>query len=149
MADGLSEDQITEIKECFTLFDKDNDGFINPQELGTVMRALGQSPSEAEIEMLTKSYDEGGNQTIDFSEMLSIMTTRMKPKDPMTELQEAFKVFDKDGKGYIDSKHFRHLMTTMGEVMSNAEIEELIQEADKDGEGKIHYEEFVMTVTSK
>lgn len=49
------------------MFDKDNDGFINPQELGTVMRALGQSPSEAEIEMLTKNYDEGGKYKLFYS----------------------------------------------------------------------------------
>lgn len=72
--------------------------------------------------------------------MLSIMSTRMKPRDPMTELREAFRVFDKEGKGYIESSNFRHIMTSMGEVMSPDEIDELIKEADKDGDGKIKYE---------
>ena len=72
--------------------------------------------------------------------MLNIMSTRMKPRDPMTELREAFKVFDKEGKGYIESSNFRRIMTSMGEVMSPDEIDELIKEADKDGDGKINYE---------
>lgn len=49
-----------EVKEVFTLFDKDNDGFINPEELGNVMRALGQNPTEAEVHMLTHDNSEDG-----------------------------------------------------------------------------------------
>ena len=40
--DQLTEDQITEYREAFSLFDDDNDGEITTKELGTVMRALGQ-----------------------------------------------------------------------------------------------------------
>lgn len=38
-----------EIKECFTLFDKDGDGKISCEELGTLIRSLGQTPTEAEV----------------------------------------------------------------------------------------------------
>lgn len=44
----------------FALFDKDSDGFINSQELGNVMRALGQNPTGAEVEMLTNDFSEDG-----------------------------------------------------------------------------------------
>jgi len=49
MADQLSEEQIAEFKEAFSLFDKDGDGTITCRELGTVMRSLGQNPTEAEL----------------------------------------------------------------------------------------------------
>jgi len=49
MADQLSEEQIAEFKEAFSLFDKDGDGTITTNELGTVMRSLGQNPTEAEL----------------------------------------------------------------------------------------------------
>ena len=42
MADQLTEEQIAEFKEAFSLFDKDGDGTITTKELGTVMRSLGQ-----------------------------------------------------------------------------------------------------------
>lgn len=64
----------------------------------------------------------------------------MKPLDPMSELREAFKVFDKDGKGYIESSQFRQIMTSMGEVLTPDEMDEMIRDADKEGEGKINYE---------
>ena len=38
MADQLTEEQIAEFKEAFSLFDKDGDGTITTKELGTVMR---------------------------------------------------------------------------------------------------------------
>ena len=50
MADQLTEEQIAEFKEAFSLFDKDGDGTITTKELGTVMRSLGQNPTEAELQ---------------------------------------------------------------------------------------------------
>ena len=38
MVEQLSEEQIAEFKEAFSLFDKDGDGKITSKELGTVMR---------------------------------------------------------------------------------------------------------------
>lgn len=51
MADQLTEEQIAEFKEAFSLFDKDGDGTITTKELGTVMRSLGQNPTEAELQV--------------------------------------------------------------------------------------------------
>ncbi len=46
----LSDEQVSEFKEAFALFDKDGDGTITTRELGTVMRSLGQNPTEAELQ---------------------------------------------------------------------------------------------------
>ncbi len=60
-----SEEQIAEFKEAFSLFDKDGDGTITTKELGTVMRSLGQNPTEAELqdminEVLVQLYSASG-----------------------------------------------------------------------------------------
>ena len=44
-----------EIKECFTLYDRDGDGKIACQELGTVIRSLGQNPTEAEVDDIVRN----------------------------------------------------------------------------------------------
>jgi calmodulin len=44
MADQLTEEQIAEFKEAFSLFDKDGDGTITTKELGTVYEIPGTKP---------------------------------------------------------------------------------------------------------
>ena len=48
---------LSEFRESFKLFDKDGDGQITIQELGTVMRKLGQNPSEAELKQMIADLD--------------------------------------------------------------------------------------------
>lgn len=60
----LTDSQIAEAKEAFALFDKDNDGCITTPELGTVMRALGKNPTEAEVHKLIKEIDPDGRGVI-------------------------------------------------------------------------------------
>ncbi|CAI5526540.1 unnamed protein product [Closterium sp. Naga37s-1] len=149
MADQLSEDQIAEFKEAFSLFDKDGDGSITTKELGTVMRSLGQNPTEAELQDMINEVDADGNGTIDFPEFLNLMARKMKDTDSEEELKEAFKVFDKDQNGFISAQELRHVMTNLGEKLTDEEVDEMIREADVDGDGQVNYEEFVKMMMAK
>ena len=143
MTENLTEEQIAEFKEAFQIFDKNGDGSITTKELGTVMRSLGQSPSEEELQNMISEVDADQSGSIDFKEFLNIMAKKMKETDTEEELIEAFKVFDKDGNGLISAHELRFVMTTAGEKLSEDEIDEMIREADIDGDGYIDYEEFV------
>jgi len=149
MADQLTEEQIAEFKEAFSLFDKDGDGTITTKELGTVMRSLGQNPTEAELQDMINEVDADGNGTIDFPEFLTMMARKMKDTDSEEEIREAFRVFDKDGNGFISAAELRHVMTNLGEKLTDEEVDEMIREADIDGDGQVNYEEFVTMMTSK
>ena len=122
MADNLTEEQIAEFKEAFSLFDKDGDGTITTKELGTVMRSLGQNPTEAELQDMINEVDADGNGTIDFPEFLNLMARKMKDTDSEEEILEAFKVFDKDGNGFISAAELRHVMTNLGEKLTDEEV---------------------------
>ena len=52
----------SEFKEAFSLFDKDGDGTICSKELGTVMRSLGQNPTEAELQDMINEVDADGER---------------------------------------------------------------------------------------
>lgn len=52
----------SEFKEAFSLFDKDGDGTICSKELGTVMRSLGQNPTEAELQDMINEVDADGKR---------------------------------------------------------------------------------------
>jgi len=75
--DQLPEEQIAEIKEAFSLFDKDGDGTITSKELGTVMCSLGQKPTDAELVDMINEVDANGNGTIEFPEFLTMMTRKI------------------------------------------------------------------------
>jgi Ca2+-binding EF-hand superfamily protein len=84
-----------------------------------------------------------GCGSIDFPEFLSLMSRKMKDTDTEEELVEAFKVFDSSGCGYISLAEVRHVMTNLGEKLTDEELDEMVREADTDGSGQVNYEEFV------
>ncbi|KAB7506391.1 Calmodulin [Armadillidium nasatum] len=47
------------------------------------------------------------NGTIDFPEFLTMMARKMKDTDSEEEIREAFRVFDKDGNGFISAAELR------------------------------------------
>jgi calmodulin len=135
-----SADQIAEFREAFSLFDKDGDGTITNVELGTVMRSLGQNPTEVELQDMINEVDRDGNGTIDFEEFLDMMAKKLKDGDSEEEIRQAFKVFDKDGNGTISVSELKTVMNSLGERLTDAEIDAMIREADVDGDGEISYD---------
>lgn len=121
---------------------------ITSKELGVVMRSLGQSPTEAELQDMITEVDTNKDGTIDFKEFLKLMSRKMKDTDSEEELREAFKVFDKDGNGYISAAELRHVMTNLGEKLTDEEVDKMMTEADTDGDGQVDYNEFVRMMVS-
>lgn len=56
------------------------------------------------------------------------------------ELREAFKVFDKEGTGKIRDQDLKLVMQSLGESMTDEEVQEMLNEADENGDGVIDYE---------
>ena len=74
------------------------------------------------------------------SEFLTMMARKMKDTDSEEEIREAFKVFDRDNNGFISAAELRHVMTSIGEKLTDDEVDEMIREADQDGDGRIDCE---------
>lgn len=73
-----------------------------------------------------------------------MMGRKLKDVDREAEIREAFKVFDKNGDGFISLDELKSVMTNLGEKLSQRELDEMMQEADTDGDKQIDYKEFVM-----
>ena len=125
------------------------------------MRSLGQNPSESELQDMINEVDSDNNGTIDFPgkltsnllpkssqelmvaspflEFLTMMARKMRDTDSEDEIREAFKVFDRDNNGFISAAELRHVMTSIGEKLTDDEVDEMIREADQDGDGRIDF----------
>jgi len=75
-----------------------------------------------------------------------MMARKMKDTDSEEEIREAFRVFDKDGNGFISAAELRHVMTNLGEKLTDEEVDEMIREADIDGDGQVNYEGMIAVV---
>ena len=48
-------------------------------------------------------------------------------------------MFDKNNDGLISNSELRHVMTNLGEKLSDEEVDDMIKEADLDGDGMVNY----------
>merc|ERR1719247_563140 len=139
----FTEEDKQGFRRNFNLFDKKRTGAIPIGDMGTVLRSLGQNPTEAELQALMDEVDADKSGTIDFEEFVNMMSRTNKSNEQMEdEIKTAFLTFDADGSGFITKDELIETLTTMGDPVDEETIVGMIQEADLDGDGKINYEEF-------
>jgi len=142
--DMLSPDQQLRLRRAFNRFDADQSGFISAHEMLQVLRLLGSNPSQAEFTNILKAIDRNNDGVVDFREFAQVWWKREQEhieEDFQEELQLAFKIFDADDSGTISAQELRDKLTTLGERMTDAEVDELLAECDADGSGSISFNE--------
>ncbi|XP_047323201.1 probable calcium-binding protein CML11 [Impatiens glandulifera] len=141
----FDDEQLSELREIFRSFDHDNDGSLTQIELGSLLRSLGLNPNSDQIEFLIQRADTNSNGLIEFSEFVALVAPELLPaKSPYTDdqLQKLFKVFDRDGNGFITAVELAHSMARLGHALTGDELTGMIKEADTDGDGQINFKEF-------
>ena len=149
MTDDLTDEQRQDFKDVFSLFDKDGDGTVSTKELGVVMRALGQNPTDAEIAEMIKEVDTDGNGEVDFDEFCTLMIKKMNENEPEEELVEVFKIFDKNNDEKIDAEDLKIIFQELGEDVTDDDCKIMILEHDNDGDKELNFQEFVELMMAK
>jgi calmodulin len=143
--DQLSDEQLKEFEAAFKLFDRDNDGLISIRELGTVMRAIGQNPTDIELQEMINEVDHDKDNAIDFNEFVTMMVKTIHDVETEERTLEAFRVFDRDKSGVMRIAELKHIMMTLGESMPEEQVDELLKLV-KQEDGLIDYVEFVKSI---
>ena len=157
-----------DFQEAFQLFDQKGDGRVQVSQIGDILRALGQNPTESDVKKLTHNHRP--EERVNFEVFLPILQAISKNRsaDTAEDFIEGLRHFDKDGNGYISSAELRHLLTTLGklncfdeklfviktncliltgEKLADEEVGELLN-GHEDSQGNVNYEEFVRAVMS-
>ncbi|NWV79551.1 CALL4 protein, partial [Dasyornis broadbenti] len=142
----LSQDQINEFKECFSLYDKKQKGKIKASDLLVVMRCLGASPTPGEVQRHLHLHRIDRSAELDFSTFLNIMYRQLKQEEPEQEILRALAMLDRERRGSIGAAELRAKLTRLGEKLSPEEVDDLLKEAKVGPNGSIKYEEFVRHV---
>ena len=107
------------------------------------MLKLGLQPSEEELQEIIDDIDKDHSGSIDYSEFLRLMSTKLKDAQTEEELLEAFKVFDTKNKQKFGESELKEICFRLKCEFSPEEIKEMISVADINGDGFIEFEEFV------
>ncbi|XP_022274626.1 calmodulin-like protein 6 isoform X2 [Canis lupus familiaris] len=137
MTERLTAEQIKEYKGVFEMFDEEGNGEVKTGELERLMSLLGINPTK----------NKGFFNCDSFLALMGIYWEKAQNQEG--ELRAAFRVFDKEGKGYIDWDTLKYVLMNAGEPLNEVEAEQMMKEADKDGDGTIDYEEFVAMMTGE
>jgi len=148
----LSSEMIAEFKMAFDIFDHDGGGDINTNELGRVMKLLGQSPSKDELDQIVEAVDVDGSGSIDFDEFLIMMVMQLKEENKSAsdeEVKEMFRLFDKNGDNFLDWEELNGALARIDSdpPVERWEVDAIFNEIDGNGDGVIDVEEFTNWLT--
>uniref|UniRef100_A0A8C0FRD0 Calcium binding protein 7 n=1 Tax=Bubo bubo TaxID=30461 RepID=A0A8C0FRD0_BUBBB len=128
------------IREAFKVFDRDGNGFISKQELGTAMRSLGYMPNEVELEVIIQRLDMDGDGQVDFEEFVTLLgpklsTSGIPEKFHGTDFDTVFWKCDMQKLTVDELK--RLLYDTFCEHLSMKDIENIIMTEEESHMGTI------------
>ena len=137
------------------MFDTKKQDYLSADELGEIMRAMGFRPTEEELVDLVNEIDEDGSGQIEFAEFCQLCATFLV-EDPdietmKKELKDAFRIYDKEGQGFITMDVLRGLIAELLSPLTDEELDGIISELDEDGSGTMDFDEFceMMMTTSE
>lgn len=144
---------LKELTATFKVFDKDGNGKICRQELGAVLRSLGDDVTNEELDGVMANLG-GDDGCIDLAQFIAIHTNSSRSSrtsvdegdenDPdMVALKSAFAVFDVDKNGFISAEELQRVMRTLGDKHTSLEeCRHMISCVDRDGNQMVDFSEF-------
>ncbi|KAL8617801.1 hypothetical protein ACOMHN_044901 [Nucella lapillus] len=146
-----NREEMEEVQDVFDLFDfwDGRDGLIDAVKVGDLLRCVGLNPTLATVKSAGGTSKMGEKQ-YSFEEFLAIFKQMETVKEWGTfrDFEEAFKSFDREGQGYISAAECRQLLTSMGERLTDDDVDQIMKLTDIkiDLEGNLKYADFINKV---
>lgn len=104
---------------------------------------MGQPFDRKILEELIDEVDEDKSGRIEFSEFIQLAARFIIEEDVeamQKELREAFRLYDKEGNGYIPTTCLREILRELDDQLSDSDLDNLIEEIDSDGSGTVDFD---------
>jgi len=144
--DDLEPEQIDALQKAFNSFDTEGIGSITADTVGVILRMMGVKISERNLQEVIAETDEDGSGLLEFEEFAELAAKFLMEEDEEAlkkELREAFKIFDKEGNGYIDNDRLREILRELDPRLTEENLDDIVEEVDTDGSGTLDFDEFM------
>jgi calcium-dependent protein kinase len=137
----LRKDEKEEIDIVFRSLDFDCDGKLTKEDVKqSYTEFFGEELSDGALDLMFQQVNFSGSGAIEYSEFVASTLMEQKLVDD-TKLMAAFKMFDRDDKGYISNTDLKDVLS-LDDDMEDYIIHKLIHQVDHNNDGKIQFEEF-------
>ena len=122
----LFPEEYDQLKNIFSLFDEDNSGFIDPEEINKIMDELGDTGRKGNIayEMICQLRDF--NRPINFQDFLEFAATRVGDVKTKEGLGRLFRHADKEDDELLDFEELKSLCRMAGDNLTDDDIMEMM-----------------------
>ena len=145
-----AEEQIS-IESRFFIFDRNEDGYLEFNELLEFLESMGLPTTEIDLYRFLydrlSSKNEGKGIDIDQSKI--ILSKEKKEKDTELILQEAFSYLKNNKNENNESQIMRKLLRDYGFKYNDEQIELIMRELDPKNEGQLLIEDFIRKMITR
>jgi len=148
--DDLPPEQIAILRKAFESFDSQKSGSISTETVAEILRLMGQPFNRQMLEEMIEEVDEDKSGRLEFEEFIILAAKFIVEDDEealQKELKEAFRLYDKEGNGFIPTSCLKEIMRELDDQLSDADLDGMIQEIDSDGSGTVDFDEFMEMMT--
>jgi calmodulin len=138
---SLNPEKVAELKEIFSVYDKNGENKIPNESVRSVLQGLGYDLTEAEVLSLITEHTEQSGFTR-FDEMCIILIQYASDFDRMMCVRMAFNLLDQDRKGYVVPEDVMKFMSFGGENVTKEQAEMLVRETSIFGYDRFNVVEF-------
>uniref|UniRef100_T1IUH6 EF-hand domain-containing protein n=1 Tax=Strigamia maritima TaxID=126957 RepID=T1IUH6_STRMM len=150
MVEELTKEQSAMLRKAFDMFDKEKKGVIHTSMVAMILRSMGQTFEERDLKDLIDEIDSDGSGELEFDEFQQLAARFVVEEDSeamQEELRGAFRMYDKEGNGYINVSDLREILRALDDKLTEDELDEMITEIDTDGSGTVDFDEFMEMMT--
>ncbi|XP_049873818.1 troponin C-like [Pectinophora gossypiella] len=149
MTNQIDDEQIAMLRRAFSMFDSSKQGRIEKEKVRTILNTMVHSYDDRELDEMLDSEETDDSGKLNFDSFVRVATHFLDEDDEalQKELKEAFRLYDKEGNGYIPTSSLREILAALDDQLTPDQLNEMIAEIDTDDSGTVDFDEFMEMMT--